>query len=171
MRKSLFGLLGALSALSVSTAHADVSIFTLTSGSTCKDRSPAEFGSWRCPGPGGYVAEFGDEGNIVGVSIWLPHRGKRAARAVTWRSAGRAFGEKLQWRMSDGRPVAAVLRIWRTDTKSDGQERELEELILLRAAPEGSCRVASIDARQTGASELAQRQSEEAASLPCLQDE
>jgi hypothetical protein len=81
------------------------------------------------------------------------------------------FGEKLQWRINNGRPVAAILRVWRTDTKSDGQERELEELILLKAAPEGSCRVASIDARQTGANELAQKRSHEVASLPCLQDE
>jgi hypothetical protein len=170
MRKWLFGLLGALSALSVSTAHADVSIFTLTSGSTCKDRSRAEFGSWRCPGPGGYVAEFGDEGNLAAISVWMPSKRRRATQFITWRGIGRVFGEKLQWRVNNGRPVAAILRIWRADTKSGGEERELEELIVLKIAREGSCRVASTDARQRGANEIAERQSEGADALPCLDD-
>src|SRR5882724_10489726 len=94
----------------------------------------------------------------------------KAKTPITWRGVGRVFGDKLQWRINNGRPVAAVLRIWRTDTKSDGQERELEELIVLKIAPEGSCRVASIDARQRGANEIAERKSEGVSILPCLDD-
>jgi hypothetical protein len=171
MTSRLSGLLLALSALSASIAQAEENIFMPTSGPACTDRSHSEFGSWRCPGPGGYVAEYSDEGNIAGVSIWMPRQKRKAASAITWRGAGRVFGEKLQWRVDKGRPLAAVLRIWRTDTNSDGQERVVEELIALKVAPEGSCRVASIDARQAGANEIAQRRSDEAASLPCLEDQ
>lgn len=171
MRRRLIPFLGILSALTVSTAHADASIFTLTSGPSCTDRSRANFGSWRCPGPGGYVAEFGDEGNVAGVSVWMPRHKLNAPPAVAWRGAGRVFGEKIQWKISAGRPAAAILRVWRTATKSDGAEREVEELMILRLSTEkGACRVASIDAHQTGANEIAERQSESAAALPCLDD-
>ena len=107
---------------------------------------------------------------MVGVSIWMPRHAPKATKSITWRGAGRVFGKKLQWRVENGRPVAAVLRVWRVDKKSDGQELEVEELILLKVEPEGSCRVASIDARQSGASEAAQKRSEEAAALPCLKN-
>jgi hypothetical protein len=84
----LLGLLWALSALWVSFARADDSIFTPTNGPACTDRSHSEFGSWRCPGSGGYVAEFGDEGNIAGVSIWMPRHKRKAASTIAWRGAG-----------------------------------------------------------------------------------
>jgi hypothetical protein len=170
MKNRFIGLLFSL-ALLPSLALADENLFTPTNGRACTDHSRSEFSLRRCPGPGGYVAEFADEGNLAAISIWMPSRKRKAAQSITWRGAGRVFGEKLQWRINHDQPVAAILRVWRTDTKSDGQERELEELILLKITPEGSCRVASIDARQAGANELAQRQSEEVASLPCLQDE
>jgi hypothetical protein len=145
--RGLIGFLGILSALSVSTAHATESIFTPTNGSTRTDHSRAEYGSWRCPGPGGYVTEFGDEGNVVGVSVWVPRQKQNAPPAISWRGAGRVFGEKLQWKISAGQPAAAILRVWRTATKPDGSEREVEELMILRlSAEKGACRVASIDA-------------------------
>jgi hypothetical protein len=167
--KRLVGLLCALSALSVSMARADV--FTQTHGRACTDRARALYSLWNCPGPAGYVAEYGDEGNVVAVAIWMPRHTRRADRAVTWRGAGRVFGEKLQWRVDGGGPVAAILRIWRVDAAPGGQEREVSELIVLKIAPAGSCRVASVDARQAGANEIAQTLSSQAPSLPCLEDQ
>jgi hypothetical protein len=170
MKNWLIGLLFALFALSASFAHADENFFTPTNSRACTDRSRPEFGLWRCPGPAGYVAEYFDEGNLAAVSIWTSSRTPKTKTSISWRGAGRVFGEKLQWRVNNGRPVAAILRAWRTETKSDGKERELEEIIVLKIAPEGSCRVASVDARRAGANEVAQRRSDEAASLPCLED-
>jgi hypothetical protein len=157
-------------ALSASFAHADESVFTPTNGPSCTHRSRAQFGSWRCPGPRRYVAEYGDEGNIVGISIWMLRPKHNGGRAINWRGAGRIFGDKLQWRINNGQPVAAILRIWRTETTLEGQEREVEEVIILRVSVDGACRVASIDGRQRGANEIAQRQSEGASVLPCLDD-
>jgi len=170
MKKRLIRLLCALSALSASLAHADENVFTATNGPTCADHSRAEFGRWRCPGPGRFVAEFADEGNLAAVSIWMPSHASKAPKSITWRGAGRVFGEKLQWRVDNGRPVAAILRIWRTYTKPEGQEREVEELIILRVWIDGACRVASIDGRQRGANEIAERQSAGAGALPCMDD-
>jgi len=170
MKNRLIGLLFALFALSASFAHADENFFTPTNSRACTDRSRPEFGLWRCLGPAGYVAEYFDEGNLAAVSIWMPSRTSKAKTSISWRGAGRVFGEKLQWKISAGRPVAAILRIWRTDTKSDGQEREVEELMILRVWSDGACRVGSIEARQRGANEIAERQSEGADALPCLDD-
>jgi hypothetical protein len=87
MKKPLIGLLCALSALSASFAHADQNVFTPTNGPACADHSPAEFGWWRCRGPGRYVAEFADEGNLAAVSIWMPSHAPKATRSFTWRGA------------------------------------------------------------------------------------
>lgn len=170
MKKWLIRLLCAVSALSASSAQAAENVFTHTNGPACTDRSRAEISSWRCPGPGRYVAEFADEGNLAAVSIWMPSRAPRATRSITWRGTGRVFGDKLQWRVDNGRPVAAILRIWRTDATVEGQEREVEELIVLRLSSDAACRVASIDGRQRGANEIAERQSEDASVLPCRID-
>jgi hypothetical protein len=114
--------------------------------------------------------EFTDEGNLAAISIWVPRHVPKATKSISWRGAGRVFGEKLQWRVSNGRPFAAILRVWRTDTTSEGQEREAEELIVLRLSAHGACRVASINGRQLGANEIAERQSEGVLGLPCLDD-
>lgn len=170
MKKPLFGLLCALSALSSSWAHADENFFTPTNGHACTDRSRSEIRLWRCTGPAGYVAEYADEGNLAAVSIWMPSHAPKATKSITWRGAGRIFGEKLQWRIDNHQPVAAIVRVWRTDATSEGQEREVEELLVLRVSIDGACRVASIDGRQRGANEIAESQSEAASVLPCLDD-
>jgi hypothetical protein len=47
----------------------------------------------------------------------------------------------------------------------------VEELMILRlSAEKGACRVASIDAHQARANEIAEKQSESVAALPCLND-
>jgi hypothetical protein len=43
-------------------------VFTPTSGSSCSGSSKPQFNVWRCPGPGGFFAEYADEGNVVAVA-------------------------------------------------------------------------------------------------------
>ncbi|WP_050789564.1 hypothetical protein [Afipia sp. 1NLS2] len=114
------------------------------------------------------MAEYADEGNIAGIALWHPTRQQHSPLSVSWRGAGRVFGEKVEWRMAAGLPHAAILRIWRIDTASAGREREAEELVVLKVSPSGACRVASVDARQPRANEIAQRMSDGAATSPCL---
>jgi len=170
MRPACAGLIIGLLTVGISAVHAAEGsyIYTPTHGPSCADRSREGFNQWRCPGPAGYVAEYADEGNIVGVAIWQPKRQRHSPLAVSWRGAGRVFGEKLEWRVAAGRPYAAILRVWRTDTAADGHEREIEELIVLKVSPSGACRVASVNARQPQANEIAQRMSDGAATSPCL---
>jgi hypothetical protein len=44
-------------------------IFLPTSGPSCLVRSKEFMNVWRCPEPAGYVVEFANEGNIVGIGF------------------------------------------------------------------------------------------------------
>lgn len=170
MRPASAGLIAGLLSMAAPTVHSAQGsyVYTPTHGASCADRSCEEVSRWRCPGPAGYVAEYVDEGNIAGISLWHPARQRRSPLSVSWRGAGRVFGEKLEWRMMAGLPYAAILRIWRIDAAADGREREIEELVVLKVSPSGACRVASVNARQPQANEIAQRMSDGAATSPCL---
>lgn len=114
------------------------------------------------------MVEYTDEGNIAGIAIWHLKRQRHSPLAVSWRGAGRVFGDKLEWRVAAGRPYAAILRIWRIDAAEDGRERETEELAVLKVSSTGACHVASVNARQPQANEVAQRMSAGAGTAPCL---
>jgi hypothetical protein len=149
-------------------AEAAQSVYTPTHGQSCQERFEAEFAERRCRGPAGYIAEYSDEGNMAALAVWAPGRRRRAQETVIWRGAGRVFGDILEWRIDAGQPTAAILRIWRTFSLPDGAERETEELILLKVLPSGSCRIASLDARQIRANEIAREISAQYASMTCL---
>jgi hypothetical protein len=145
-------------------------VYTSTHGSACAGRSREGVNQWRCPGPNGYVAEYADEGNLAGITIWRPATRREPPRAVSWRGSGRVFGEKLEWQLKNGQPHAAILRTWRTVTDADSKDRELEELIVLKIAPSGACRVAAINARQSHANAIAQQITDGATTMPCQDD-
>lgn len=170
MRPASAGLVVGLLSMAAPTVHAAQGsyVYTPTHGASCADRSREGFSRWRCSGPADYVAEYTDEGNIAGIALWHPTRQRHSPLAVSWRGAGRVFGEKLEWRVAAGRPYAAILRIWRIDSAADGREREVEELMVLKVSPTGACRVASVNARQPQANEIAQSMADGAATSPCL---
>lgn len=152
-------------------AQADQSVYTPTHGEPCADRSRAQFNAWRCPGPAGYVADYLDEGNVAGVAIWSPVGKWQAPSTVSWRGSGKVFGDRLEWRVEAGVPKSAILRIWRVGAAADGSEHQVEELVLLKVLPTGSCRVASTNARQAGAYEMVQKLSEQVRFLACAQEQ
>lgn len=166
MRAGLIaGVLGA--AASVAQAAQRAYVYAPTHGPSCMDRSRDGLNQWRCPGPAGYVAEYTDEGNIAGIAIWRATARRASPRALSWRGAGRVFGEKLEWRLRGGRPHAAILRIWRFATDANGRDREHEELMILKIAPSRACRVASINVRQPRANEIAQQMADGVSEMPC----
>jgi len=160
-----------LAAIAGAAAYASEGAYTPTHGPSCVGRSWVEFETWRCPGPSGYVVEYTDEGNLAGIAIWAPTGKRQVPSATSWRGSGKVFGDRLEWRLDGGQPKAAILRIWRVDTATQGGEHEVEELILLKTLPAGACRVASIKARQAGANEMIQTLSAQVSSLPCLNEE
>jgi hypothetical protein len=125
MRSILAALLLGATVTGATAGH----VFTPTSGSSCSGSSKPQFNVWRCPGPGGFFAEYADEGNMVAVAIASKASSRRGAAAtVSFRGSGKVFGDKLQWLVEDGKPQAAILRIWRTETSKEGTESEVQEL-------------------------------------------
>jgi hypothetical protein len=152
------------------TSAAASSVFAPTSGRSCPGTSKLEFNIWRCPGPGGYVAEFSDEGNIVSFAIArAPLRGRTLTPTATFRGSGKVFGDKLEWIVDNGRPTAAILRTWRVDASDDGVEKEIQELLVFKVEPDKTCRYAAVNARQPMANELAAKQAADAAEGHCAE--
>jgi hypothetical protein len=137
---------------------AQESVYTPTRGSVCRESgSQSAFNVWQCPGPAGFEVEFADEGNIVGVAVGRPDDKRKIGPPVSWRGAGRVFGDKLQWRLSNGIPVAVILRIWRVWTDRAGNDHTVQELLVMRLSSHGTCRVGAVDVRQTDANLIAQQ--------------
>ncbi len=164
MRSILAALLLGATVTGATAGH----VFAPTSGSSCSGSSKPQFNVWRCPGPGGFFAEYADEGNMVAVAIASKASSRRAAAAtVSFRGSGKVFGHKLQWLVEDGKPQAAILRIWRTETTKEGAESEVQELIVFKGQSASACQYAVVKASQPSANELAVARALEASSATC----
>jgi hypothetical protein len=143
-----------LSAVLATPAGAADLAYSATSGRTCMTiRAKPEFTSWRCPGPGGYSVVFHDLGNLVAVELG-PTGGEKALVEddLMWQGATQPFGKRLEWRLIDGKPYAAILRIRHQafDRKSN-DALTVEELNVIKVSPQGACLVGSVSARQSDA--------------------
>jgi hypothetical protein len=164
MRSILAALLLGATVTGATAGH----VFTPTSGSSCSGSSKPQFNVWRCPGPGRFFAEYADEGNMVAVAIASKASSRRGAAAtVSFRGSGKVFGDKLQWLVEDGKPQAAILRIWRTETSKEGAESEVQELIVFKVQSASACQYAVVKASQPSANELAVARALEASSATC----
>jgi hypothetical protein len=167
MRAAAAGLMLLMALPCMSTLAAE-SVYTPTSGPQCRDVAVSEnSGAWRCPGPRGYAVEFFDEGNLVGISIWIP-RSKKAAQPIVWRGAGRRFGLMIEWRVEYGSPRSAILRRWRVQSDSEGAESTVQELLVLKLAPIQVCEAGAVDVRTPDANRVAQRLADEIGPRPCV---
>lgn len=163
MRASTIALAAALAALSPTAVRADV-VYTATNGPTCRNFSKSQVGDWICPGPGGYVARFSDEGNLASVTIGPGPRAK-GRHPMQVLSAGKVFGDKIQWIVVDGVPRAAVLRMFhRADVNDD---KELQSLKVFLIESGRTCLFGSIDARQPHANKTALQRAELATRSDC----
>ncbi len=145
-----------------------IACFSPTSGPSCLDQSDEGVRVWRCPGPGGYIVEFGDEGNWAGIGFAKGRlRGPPVESVASWRGSGRVFGDKLQWVMQGGKPGAAIIRIWRIDTNKDGDEQEVQELAVFRLEHARACQYATVNARQLSANNLAEQRASDALKWSC----
>ena len=105
---------------------------------------------------------------MVAVTISSRASPRRATAAtVIFRGSGKVFGDKLQWLVEDGRPQAAILRVWRTETSQEGAESEVQELIVFKVQSASACRYAVVKASQASANELAVARGLEASSAAC----
>lgn len=135
-------------------------------GAACKTaRAEPEFNSWRCPGPGGFGFEYNDAVMIGGLSFSLSGRALPPLKDdLTWAPAGSGIGSRIEWRMSNGKPFAAIIGRWRQadDSATAGP---FEELLVVKVSEGGACRIATIGAFDRNAMSAARAIADERASV------
>ncbi len=96
-------------------------------------------------------------------------RRRDPAATLTFRGSGKVFGDKMQWLVEDGKPQAAILRVWRIDASEEGAENEVQELIVFKVQSASACRYTAVKAGQSSANELAVVKAIEARTAACLE--
>ncbi|MBI2715681.1 MAG: hypothetical protein HYX37_14705 [Rhizobiales bacterium] len=159
-----------IAAATFMAASAEAAEFTYsaTNGPACANiKSKREFNSWRCPGPAGYSARFFDFGNMVAVEFGLIGKEKAIVEDdLMWQGADKSFGDKIEWRMTAGRPYGAILRIQRQDfDEKAGETRTVEELLVIKVSPQGACRMGVVDGKWRDANAVAREMADSTAAV------
>ncbi len=158
----------ALSALAAGSIEAAEIAYSPTNGPACVTiRSKREFNSWRCPGPSGYSARFSDLGNMVAVEFGPTGKEKAVVEdGLMWQGVDNSFGDKIEWRLADGKPFAAIMRIRRQDfdEKLD-KVRDFEDFLVIKVSAQGACRIGAVDAQHRDAIDIARDLADKTAPL------
>lgn len=139
-------------------AWAAESVYTPTKGKTCKKLPENHLGGSRCQGPDGMSFLILDDGNVLGVLFGPPGR-EAVVSGMHWRAVGKLIGDQIEWRMSDGKPYAAIVRAFTVDEN----EKPVQRLLVAKVSPASSCQIAAVDAHQKDANERARKIADEQA--------
>lgn len=147
-----------IASFAVGEARAAEFAYSATGGAACTIiRSNREFNSWRCPGPAGYSAVFHDLGNMVAVELGPTKREKAISEdGLMWRGVEKSLGDKVEWRLMNGKPYAAIVRIRRQDFDEKANiPRTVEELLVIKVSSQGACRVGAVDGKRPDTNNVA----------------
>lgn len=142
-------------------------VFMKTNGPTCKDSSEEYMGLWTCTGPAGFSVTFADEGNIVSVSFGKAiSTTDRKNPTTTWRGAGKAFSDLVEWRIDDrGIPRAAILRTW----EAGESDKTLQSLRVFAINANIACEYANVSVTRPQANREAAIEAENASRWLCTE--
>ena len=112
-----------------------------TSGKTCKQhRSHSEYSEWSCSAPAGRRVLFGDTGAMFGVQFGKENN---TELEPMFHPAGDAIGKKIEWRLQDGKPYAAILRV--NVAQDLGKAQQV--LVVTKIDGDVACHLGHVDAR------------------------
>lgn len=164
-----------IASFSISGAGAVEFSYSATSGPTCATiRSKREFNSWRCSEPAVFRALFHDLGNMVAVEFGPTGREKAIVEdGLMWQGAEKSFGDKVEWRLTNGKPYAAIVRIWRQDVDEEANRAlAVEEFLIIKVSSQGACRVGVVDGKHPDANTVARETADtQAATFSCGRDQ
>ncbi len=66
---------------------------------------------------------------------------------LLWRGTGQLLGDRIEWRLARGRPFAAIVRIFTLGP----DERALQQFLVAKVTPAGSCELSRIDVKEPNA--------------------
>lgn len=142
----------AISMLVCTSAIANDSVYSATRGQGCYKLPESHLSGNRCRGPAGISFVILDDGNVIGVEFGPPGR-ETVVSGMHWRAVGHLIGDKVEWRMAHGRVYAAIVRAFTLDD----DEKPVERLFVAKVSQTRSCQIASLDARQHDANQMARR--------------
>lgn len=127
---------------------------TPTQSSACKQLAAGhEYSDWRCPGAAGYYVKLATADSVFAISFTLNKSGKIDNQGdLNWLWTGSGIGDRIEWRLVNGYPYAAIFEIWRNDFENAAVVREL---VVAKVLPSGSCRIATVNSRLEHAAKLA----------------
>ncbi len=124
-----------LSTFAVQKIEAAEGVVTPSRGPICQTlRSNREESIWRCPGPAGAFMEYVDFTMHAGLTFGV---GKRVLKLVDtddlgWSPNSSGLASRMEWRVNDGRPFAAIMGRWRQ--LDDGNPPfAFEELLVIQS--------------------------------------
>jgi hypothetical protein len=156
--------LAALALLTTDVPAAD-SVYTATSGKTCRKLPEGHLSGMRCQGPAGLSVVILDDGNVMGMLFGLPGK-ESIVSGMHWRAVGKLIGDRIEWRVAGAEPYAAIVRIFTLDD----DEKPVQRLFIAKVTPARSCQIATIDAHQANANPMARQIADERAPSHQCQD-
>jgi hypothetical protein len=128
---------------------ANEGLLTPAKGSTCKQTRmdpdhAREESEWRCEGPAGYRLTYFD--SVMQAGIGIGFRGKELVDdTLQWPPAKDGIGSRVEWRIKDGTPIAAIVGRWRRAENPRGPEEiEVQELLVIKVTPTAACAIGVI---------------------------
>ena len=136
---------------------------TPTQGSACKQLAARyESSDWRCPGVAGYYVKLATADSHFAISFTLKMSGTIDNQGdLNWLWASNGISDRIEWRLVNGYPYAAIFEIWRNDFENAAVVREL---VVAKVLPSGSCRIATVNSRLEHAAKLAREIADSVAS-------
>jgi hypothetical protein len=124
---------------------------TRTSGAGCRQVGEAESHKTVCPGPAQHSVTITNRNEVMTINFGRISAATRQAESkdvsLIWRGAGPLLGNRIEWRLLQGKPVTAIVRIFTLDP----QGRPLQQFLIAKVTPTGSCEIGRIDASDSGA--------------------
>jgi hypothetical protein len=109
MLKQILTIAVMVTTFGLTSVSAQTVVYSDTGGKSCKRLSHGEAGNeWICPGPDGQNVVFVDTGGFLGFQFGdgsYPQPPFNPGR-------DQPFGKKIEWRLRDGKPYAAILRAY-----------------------------------------------------------
>lgn len=146
------------------------SVYTDISGKDCVTvELDEEIGSshLRCPGVAGFQLDLYDSDNRMSLDV-VNRDGKSHPldfwQVITWGFS--SLGEKAEWRLEGGKPVALIVRVNASEDAEDSS-RITSYLAVTKITQEKICVVAKIPPTAK-ANEVAREAADAASSKPCL---
>jgi hypothetical protein len=137
------------------SALASDAFFTRTSGARCAPVADENADKRVCGGLGEYSAAITNRGNVMQIRFGRTSNAafqvEDADSTLIWRGAAPYIGERIEWRRQRGNLLTAIVRIFTLHP----DDRPLQQFLVAKVTPSGSCEIARVDASGSSAYQTA----------------